>query len=332
MVLQDSYGRQFSYLRLSITDACNFRCVYCLPNGYRKTTSEQPLTVNEIENLCSALSEMGMWKVRLTGGEPTLRHDLIEITQCLSQIPGIRKIALSTNGYRLEQLARSLKEAGVSRINVSIDSLDRQRFKEITGRDFLVQILGGIEKSLELGISEIKVNAVLLMGSAEKQDEWIQKELSLFLDWIRKSPITVRLIELMPTGKNSEIFKKHHRSSHGIREWLLEAGWIPQSRSEGNGPAVEFEHPHYQGKIGIIAPYSKDFCASCNRLRVTSTGGLRLCLFGEGNYPLRPLLQERAQKEELKALFRTVLQQKERSHYLPEGRYGNNQTFSAMGG
>ena len=168
MLLHDSFGRQFSYLRLSITDACNFSCVYCLPNGYKKTTSEQPLAVNEIENLCSALAEMGMWKVRLTGGEPTLRRDLIEIAQRISQISGIRKIALSTNGNQLKQLAGPLKEAGVSRINVSIDSLDSQRFKEITGRDLLPQILEGIEKSLEIGLSEIKVNTVLLLGSDER--------------------------------------------------------------------------------------------------------------------------------------------------------------------
>jgi len=327
MRLYDSFGRRFSYLRLSITDACNFRCVYCLPNGYQRKRGleENYLSLSEIKNLAHAFTEMGMWKIRLTGGEPTLRKDLFEIAQALSVIPGIRKIALSTNAYRLKQIAPELLRSGISALNVSVDSLDRDKFKEITGQDRLHEVLEGIDAAFAAGFSKVKVNAVLL-------GEWTNEDLTPFMEWIRTREIGVRFIELMPTGQNTSLFKKGHTRGDQIRQRLLEQGWLQKSRSEGDGPAVEFEHPDYQGSVGIIAPYSKDFCSTCNRLRITSYGGLRLCLFGEGNQSLRHLLQEESQREELKRLISSLLQKKEISHYLPEGRYGNNETFSSMGG
>lgn len=327
MRLYDSFGRRFSYLRLSITDACNFRCVYCLPNGYKKKEngSESYLNLHEIKNLCQAFAELGTWKVRLTGGEPTLRRDLPAIIRAVSAIDGIRTVALSTNGYRLKQLASDLRKAGVSHLNVSVDSLRREKFKEITGQDVLDDVLEGIESALLAGFSQVKVNAVLMKN-------WIEEELPAFLDWVQVKPITVRVIEMMRTGLNGEAFRKEHIQSGALYERLLSSGWKLKPRNEGDGPALEFNHPNYRGQIGIIAPYSQDFCATCNRLRVTSDGGLRLCLFGEGNFPLRHLLQEAHQKEVLKNHIQNVLQKKEISHYLPEGHYGNNQTFSAMGG
>lgn len=324
--LKDRFGRRFSYLRLSITDVCNFRCSYCLPHGYQKSeVSTDFLTLFEIENLITAMSEMGTWKVRLTGGEPSLRRDLVEIAQAISKIPGIKRIALSTNGYRLKQMARSFLSAGITAINVSVDSLDPRKFQKITGYDRLHEILEGIEEAIQLGFHKIKMNAVLLQG-------WNSDDLKSFIDWIRFRPVSVRFIELMPTGQTRAFFQERHFSSQQMQDSLLQLGWLPVPRNEADGPALEYEHLKYQGKIGIIAPYSKDFCSSCNRLRVTSKGELRLCLFGEGNHSLRHLLQSSLQKEELKELICSFLQKKEISHYLPEGRYGNNQTFSAMGG
>lgn len=324
--LEDGFGRRFSYLRLSITDACNFRCTYCLPNGYKRSKdSETYLSLSEIRNLAKAFAELGMWKIRLTGGEPTLRRDLTDIAHMLSGIPEIRKIALSTNGYQLKQTARDLLSSGISALNVSVDSLIPEKFQAITGRDILSDVLAGIDAALMAGFPTIKINAVLLGG-------WNEEDFSLFQEWIRNRPLTVRFIELMPTGQTASFFKKHHVSGETVRENLLRGGWIPRARQEADGPAIEFEHPDYQGSMGLIAPYSKHFCSTCNRLRVTSQGGLRLCLFGEGNHSLRHLLQQDSQKEELKDLLCSVLQKKEVSHYLPEGRYGNNQTFSAMGG
>ena len=324
--LQDLHGRRFSYLRLSITDACNFRCVYCLPHGYERAEhAPEPLSVPEIRNLVAAFTELGMWKVRLTGGEPTLRRDLLEIIDTVAANPAVRRIGLSTNGYRLRSLARDLRSAGVAAVNVSVDTLDPDRFRAATGSDALPEILGGIDEALALGFDSVKVNAVL-MKDVNDQD------LALFLDWIRARPVAVRFIELMPTGRNSELFQSRHLSSATLHAELEAQGWRARERGPADGPALELEHPSYRGRIGIIAPYSKDFCASCNRLRVSSTGGLRLCLFAEGDSSLRPWLRAAEQKDELKDRIRALLNQKEVSHYLPEGRYGNNQTFSAIGG
>ncbi|MEO5970612.1 MAG: GTP 3',8-cyclase MoaA [Bdellovibrionia bacterium] len=324
--LEDGFGRRFSYLRLSITDACNLRCTYCLPNGYKRSKDfESYLSLSEIRNLANAFAELGMWKIRLTGGEPTLRRDLTDIARMLSGIPGIRKIALSTNGYQLKQTAKALLSSGISALNISVDSLIPEKFAAITGRDILKDVLAGIDAALMEGFLNIKINAVLLGG-------WNEEDFSLFQEWIRDRPLTVRFIELMPTGQTAHFFKKHHVSGETIRDNLLQNGWTPRAREEGDGPAIEFKHPNYRGSMGLIAPYSKHFCSTCNRLRVTSQGGLRLCLFGEGNHSLRHLLQNEAQKEELKNLLCSILQKKEVSHYLPEGRYGINQTFSSIGG
>jgi GTP 3',8-cyclase len=324
--LQDTFGRRFSYLRLSVTDACNFRCIYCLPNGYKRPANQAgPLDQNEIKNLIGAFAEMGTVKVRLTGGEPTLRPDFLEIASGIGQIPGIRQVAVSTNGFRLKQLARSFREVGITSVNVSLDSLDRMKFAEIAGADQLVQVLDGIEEALAAGFPEVKVNAVLLRGINDEA-------LDDFLTWIKDKPIVVRFIELMPTGQTKEFFSARHIGSGALASKLVEQGWVAKVRGASDGPALEYTHADYCGRMGLIAPYAKDFCASCNRLRVSSQGGLRLCLFGEGNHSLRDLLQEPEQKAELKHRVNQLLHKKEISHYLPEGRYGNNNTFSAIGG
>jgi GTP 3',8-cyclase len=324
--LQDSFGRKFPYLRLSITDACNFKCVYCLPNGYKRPpSSEDYLSIHEISNLIRAFAEMGTHKVRLTGGEPTLRRDFLEIARGIREIPGIQSVALSTNGYRIKKLASELRPAGITSLNVSIDSLDPKCFAEITGVDQLNSILEGIDAALDHGFSEVKVNAVLLKG-------WNEEDFYSFVGFVKNKPIVIRFIELMPTGQNQALFAKYHVQGSQVREKLISSGWVAKPRKEWDGPAQEFIHPEFLGRMGIIAPYSKDFCSTCNRLRITSRGGLRLCLFGEGSYSIREFLQSPDQKEALKMRVLELLQKKEISHYLPEARYGNNQTFSSMGG
>ena len=323
--LQDSFGRRFQYLRLSVTDACNFKCVYCLPNGYKKPAGErEPLALNEIENLIGAFAEMGTTKVRLTGGEPTLRRDFLDIVKAVDAIEGIKEIAVSTNGFRLKTMARDFRESGVTALNISVDSLNPQVFSELTGTKSLQSVLDGIDAALDAGFPEVKINAVLMAG-------WNETDFVSFQNWVRDKPIVTRFIELMPTG-NNELFKKHHVRASTIRDKLLAGGWTLKSRGMVDGPAEEYLHPDYIGRMGIIAPYAKDFCATCNRLRITSQGGLRLCLFGEGNHNLRDLLQRPEQKDELKVRVLELLHKKEVSHYLPEGRFGNNKTFSAMGG
>lgn len=324
--VSDSFGRRFHYLRLSVTDACNFRCVYCLPNGYKKVASaDGPLSLIEIRNLVSGFAAMGFWKVRLTGGEPTLRRDIVEIAHEVSSTPGVLKVALSTNGYRLAQLARSLRTAGVDALNVSVDSLDPARFRKITGQDRLQDVLEGIDAAFGAGFKSVKVNVVLLKDMNDF-------DLEAYLEWIKSKTLSVRFIELMRTGTNQELFNRHHLSAGTIQLKLLASGWKMRRRAVGDGPAVEFEHPSYRGRIGLIAPYSTDFCQSCNRLRISSQGGLRLCLFGEKDHSLRHLLHSGIQRDELVAEVHRLIEQKAATHYLHEGNYGKTYDFAAIGG
>ena len=323
-VLKDSFGRKFPYLRLSVTEVCNFRCTYCLPNGYQKTERDF-LTLAEITRLATAFAELGTHKIRLTGGEPTVRRDLIEIAQAVSNIPGIRTVALTTNGYNLKENANAFRDAGINALNVSVDSLNSERFHAITGQDKLAHVLEGIEAAKAAGFTNIKINSVLLK-------EVTDHTLPEFLSWIKRKALSVRFIELMQTGENLAFFKQHHISAGIIIQQLLEHGFVPELRKPDSGPAQEFTHPDYAGKIGIIAPYSKDFCKSCNRLRVTSRGKLMLCLFGEGGYDLRPYLQADDQREELIDVISRALHFKHETHYLQQGITGSTPHLATLGG
>lgn len=324
--LQDTHGRRFTYLRLSVTDACNFSCSYCLPNGYKKPAgAADPLSVTEIENLVGAFADLGTVKVRLTGGEPTLRSDIEDIARIVKGTEGIESVALSTNGYRLKKSASRFLEAGITRVNVSVDTLDQERFAKLTGRDLLPQILDGIDECLALGYESVKLNSVLLA-------DWGEEDLKRFQEFVKEKPVSVRFIELMPTGGNQNFFGKQHIRANHVRTLLMNEGWAAKERTAHDGPAVEFEHPEFQGKIGLIAPYAKDFCSSCNRLRVTSTGGLKLCLFGEKDHSLRPYLAHSSDRELLKFKIHEFLGLKLPTHFLTEGFIGNNASFSAMGG
>ncbi len=323
-MLSDSFGRQFPYLRLSITDVCNFRCDYCLPDGYQ-TQLKQFLTLEEIRRLLCACAELGMHKIRLTGGEPTVRRDLIDIIRTAAAIPGIKKIALTTNGYRLEHYAGAFHQAGLDAINVSVDSLDRDKFFKITGHDRLASIIVGINKALQVGFSAIKINVVLMKGVNDV-------ELEKFLAFIKHQAIDIRFIELMQTGTNYDYFKKYHISADVIQIQLIKNGWVRNVRNLDAGPAIMFSHTDYLGKIGIIAPYSKDFCTTCNRLRVSAQGNLHLCLFTSIGYSLRALLKDDSQKTQLKQMITHHLKNKRISHFLSEGDTGINSNFSSIGG
>lgn len=324
MALVDGYGRSFHYLRLSVEDACNFRCRYCLPSGYHRTEAEDPLSVAEIRRLVRAFAGLGFWKVRLTGGEPTVRADILEIAAAAAGTAGVRRVALSTNGYRLAGLAADLKQAGVAAVNVSVDSLDPARFAEAAGRDALAMALAGVERCLELGL-ETKINAVLMKGINDG-------ELPRFAELARTRPLGVRFIELMPTADSAAFFAERHLKADSLAGWLRDEGWTERPRREGDGPARVFAKRGYRGSVGLIAPYAKDFCASCNRLRVTSRGRLRLCLFSEGERSLRDLLQDDRSEPELRDRVKALLRLKEASHDLPAGRIGDARHFAMMGG
>ena len=227
----------------------------------------------------------------------------------------------------LQTLAHPLIDAGVSAFNVSVDTLDPVRFREVTGMDRLEEVLAGVDAVLAAGSASVKLNAVLMKGVNDGD-----AELGDWFDWVRDRPVSVRFIELMRTGENRELFDRRHVSAGELRFRLLRSGWVPRDRIEGDGPAVEVEHPDYRGRIGIIAPYAEGFCGDCNRLRISSRGALRLCLFGNGDRSLRHLLQSPSQKNELLDAVRAFLLDKAPSHHLHEGNHGITRNLSGIGG
>tara|TARA_B100002052_G_scaffold52488_1_gene45671 strand:+ start:1337 stop:2329 length:993 start_codon:yes stop_codon:yes gene_type:complete len=327
--LTDTFGRSFPYIRLSITDVCNFKCGYCLPNGYQKDNSDNRkfLDINEIKRLAKGLSELGVCKIRLTGGEPTVRSDFFDIVKILKNETGIKKVVITTNGYRLNKISNQLSNSGLDGINISIDSLNRETFKVITGHDRLPEIIEGIRNLQNLNFQNIKINAVLLKGindSEKNFDEWSK--------FIKINKIDLRYIELMQTGEGLDYFKRYHIPAKIFKNYLNKKNWIHQTLGRDAGPSLNYIHPDYKGKFGIIAPYSKDFCKSCNRLRITSRGDLRLCLFGTTGISVRHLIQRDDQLEELKDLILKQLNFKKESHYLELGKTGLTNNLSTTGG
>jgi GTP 3',8-cyclase len=322
--LRDAFGRDLHYLRLSVTDRCNFKCVYCLPDGCPRGSGEEPLSTAELDHLVQGFAGLGFWKVRLTGGEPTLRPDIVEIVRRVARTPGIRRVGLTTNGYRLAAIARDLREAGLTSLNVSVDSLDAGRFREITGADRLDRVVAGVEAALAAGIPSVKVNAVLLRGMDDG-------ELARFLSWTEKTPLTVRFIELMQTGDNVVLFRRARLPASEVREKLERLGWRRLPRDDGDGPATNYGHPGHAGRTGLISAYADGFCDSCNRLRVSSVGDLKLCLFGDGTVSLRPLLRE-GRREDLMDRIERAVTVKPPRHELGAGRCGTTTSLAMTGG
>jgi len=322
-LLEDSFGRQFYYLRLSITEACNFRCQYCLPDGYDGPSSEHFLSLNEIETLLAAFAGLGTSKVRLTGGEPTLRRDFLDILSVTANTPGINRVAMTTHGARMAKYVAAWRDAGLHQVNVSIDSLDPRQFAAITGQDKLKQVLSGLDAAINAGL-EVKVNTVML-------NDFSDSRLNRFLDWLKTTPVTLRFIELMETGNLPQFFQQQHQSGMPLKQTLLENGWQPLIRRKDAGPAQEFQHPDYAGKIGLIMPYSKDFCKSCNRLRVAANGKLHLCLFSEQGIDMRHLLAC-GDVEGLQAFLVENLGRKHATHFLHDGNTGATKHLAMLGG
>jgi len=323
-MLTDNFGRRFYYLRLSITDVCNFRCNYCLPDGYQCDNNRDFLRVDEIARLAKGFAELGTEKIRITGGEPSLRKDLPEIINICKQTSGIKKVALTSNGFKLPEHLPSWLDAGIDAINISIDSLDPRQFHTITGHNKLDHVLKGIDMALADGRPTVKVNTVLMR-------EYNAYDMQTYLDWLKDTPVTLRFIELMQTGDNQAFFDAQHVQGARIKQQLILDGWLPVLTDKSSGPAQEFYHPDYQGKIGLIMPYSKDFCNSCNRLRISSSGKLHLCLFGENGLSLR----EQLQSDDLLPLQEQIvalLGDKKATHFLHEKITGATKHLAMLGG
>ncbi|EGD59506.1 molybdenum cofactor biosynthesis protein A [Novosphingobium nitrogenifigens DSM 19370] len=324
--LTDGFGRRFEYLRLSLTDVCNFRCSYCLPDGYRKAKGlSGDLSLAEIRRLLTAFATLGLWKVRLTGGEPTLREDFVDVARTVAAVPGITRVAMTTNGYRLVERAASYAEAGVSAINISIDSLDAARFADITGHDRLAEVLAGVEAARAAGFSTIKLNCVLMRGVNAD-------EVGALVDFAAERDLSLRFIEVMRTNDNPDFYAQRHVGAELVTSLLDRRGWSRLPRRAGDGPAIEYGRSDARGRVGVIAPYSRDFCATCNRLRVSSRGKLHLCLFGDAGIDVRPLLESDDQHDDLVARLRALTMTKAAAHHLHEGSSGGTANLSAIGG
>lgn len=323
-VLVDGVGRRLRYLRLSVTEGCNFRCAYCLPDGPPPGPMPSPLSVGEIRRLVRAFAALGVEKVRLTGGEPTLREDVREIVRAVAETPGVR-VALTTNGYRLARIASGLREAGLAAVNVSVDSLAPARFEAITGRPLLTSVVAGVEAALGAGIPSVKVNAVLLRGFDDV-------ELERYLAWTRRAPLTVRFIELMRTCGNGAFFRAQHLDAARIVRALEARGWEALPDGGADGPAVTYGHRDHAGRVGIIAPYAAGFCDTCNRVRVSAAGNLRLCLFGGAETPLRRHLHSELEREALTRAISGAVVSKPPSHRLRDGDSGDTASFAMIGG
>lgn len=322
--LADGFGRRFRYLRLSVTEVCNFHCTYCLPDGYRKEGPQGFLTPAECERVVRAFADLGVSKVRITGGEPGVRRDLADIVGRAAAVPGVDKVCITTNGWNLARQIDAWREAGLTNLNVSIDSLDPEAFRAITGHDRLASVVAGLDRALALGLPTVKVNSVLLRDTAAAGFD-------AFADFVRERPVTVRFIELMRTGDNADFFAAQHTPGRVLADWLAARGWTRRERAADDGPAVEFSHPDHAGRLGLIAPYAPGFCDSCNRLRVTARGQLRLCLFGDLGVDLRDLLAD-DEPEALRGRILRAMTLKPAGHRLGEGMTGGTRQLAQFGG
>ncbi|MBI3098542.1 MAG: GTP 3',8-cyclase MoaA [Planctomycetes bacterium] len=283
----DPFGRSISYLRVSITDRCNLKCLYCTPlNALDYAPREDLLSYEEIVEILEVMVPMGIRKVRVTGGEPLVRRGVVEFLARLKRIEGLRKVAVTTNGIMLKELAEPLVQAGVSHINVSLDTLDPDRFREITRGGDLHRVLAGIDRLLELGVPTVKVNMVLMAGVNESEVESLAR-LSL------QRPIQVRYIELMPVDHCGMPHAKYFLSAESVLPRLNAIARLEPAKVEDDdaGPATVYRFPGAPGTIGMITHLTNSFCDRCNRVRLTPEGQLRLCLFGDENVDLRAILR-----------------------------------------
>lgn len=321
--LIDQFNRQYLYLRLSITERCNFKCIYCLPEGYREQSSSSPeLSLKEIENLTSALVNLGIKKIRLTGGEPTLRKDLLKIIALIKR-KGIKDIGITTNGFKLKNIAKDLKEAGLTSVNISLDSLSPLVFKSITSVNSFSKVMDGVFTALSY-FKKVKLNCVVLKG--------INDDILTYIEAVRDIPVTLRFIELMKTASARSLYFTHCLPLTPFKEVLIENGWKEIEPGATSGPAKEFAHPAFKCKIGFITPYSENFCKTCNKLRVDSKGYLHLCLFNSTPYPLRDLLQSKDQQPALEKKIISFVRDKHFSELLLNSAKTPVKSLSIVGG
>ena len=327
-LLHDGHGRRITDLRVSVTDRCNFRCQYCMPaEGMPWLEREEVLSFEEIERLVGLMTRLGIEDVRLTGGEPLARRELPVLASMLARIPGIRDLSLTTNGYLLERDAGALAAAGIQRVNVSIDSLQRDRFFQITRRDALPKVLRGLRAIADQpSIDRVKVNALGIRGFTEE-------EILPFCELARSSGIQVRFIEFMPLDADHAWSRDQVLTGEEIRKVIESRFELIEARREPSATARVFHFADGRGEIGFVNPVSEPFCADCNRVRLTSDGKLRTCLFSMTETDLRDPLRAGATDAELERLIREAVWRKELKHRINQpGFVQPERTMSAIGG
>ncbi|MDP2718999.1 MAG: GTP 3',8-cyclase MoaA [Dehalococcoidia bacterium] len=324
--LSDSFNRPINYMRISVTDRCNLRCIYCMPEeGICLNDQKDMLSYEEIFTLARAAAATGITKVRITGGEPLVRLGIVSLVEMLSKINEIDDLSLTTNGLLLRRYATGLKNAGLKRVNVSLDTLRENKFKTITRGQGLEDVLKGIEAAKEAGLLPVKINVVVLRGINDDE----------ILDFARKtltSDWNVRFIEFMPFG-SQQMDENRLVTVTEIRERLATFGpLIPVTGTQGGGPAKYYRFSGGKGSIGFISPVTEHFCFSCNRLRLTSTGMLRPCLLDEYEINLRDPLRRGVGLDELSGLIRDGAQCKPEGHRLAENIVPRDKFMTQVGG
>ena len=308
--LQDRFGRQVEYLRLSVTDRCDLRCTYCIPEGYKGFEEpEHWLSFDEIERVIGAFARLGVSKIRLTGGEPLLRRNLPDLARRLGALDGVKDLSLSTNATQLAKHAAALKQAGISRLNISLDSLRPERFSQIVRRDCLDQVLAGLMAAKEAGFAPIKINMVVMAGVNDD-------EIDDMVAFCIRHDFTLRMIEAMPmgeTGRNAQYLDLQPVKARLQQRFGLIAGVMA-----GGGPARYLKSPDGAFTVGFITPMSQHFCDTCNRVRLSVDGTLYMCLGQDESLALRPLLRAGATDDELTAAIRAAIELKPMRHEFNE--------------
>ncbi len=322
---RDQFGRRIEYLRISVTDRCNFRCRYCMPlEGLPWLPKAEILRYEEIVDVVAQLAPLGLRRLRITGGEPTIRPELATLVRLLRAIPGVEDIALSTNGVRLPDMAQALADAGLDRVNISADSLRPERVVEIARRDLGFDLVRSALAAERAGLHPIKVNVVVMRGINDD-------EIEAFATLTRDHPWHVRFIELMPVGELRELTWDHVLPSDTLLQRVRALGPLSADAgpARGNGPATYWRFDGAAGTVGVITPMTHTYCDTCNRVRLTADGRLRTCLFGDHEVVLREALRR---GEPLAPLFQQALAEKPRAHELLQMRVGGLRALSQVGG
>ena len=314
--MKDQFEREITYLRVSVTDLCNLRCRYCMPDGVCQKRHEDILSFEEITEIVTAAAELGVRKVRVTGGEPLVRRGCTELCRMIAQVPGIREIDLTTNGILLERYAQELKDAGVTRVNVSVDSLDPEKYRSITGGGDLYAALAGIRAAQAAGLTPVKLNTVLIGGFNDD-------EIPDFVELTRRSPLELRFIELMPMGGH------FGKEAYLPGDTVLERVPALEPTPHDGGVARLYRLPDGQGSVGLISPLSRHFCRTCNRLRLTSEGALKPCLHSGQEIRVRGL-----HGDELTEAIRGAILQKPGMHGILDADHesGAGRSMNTIGG